>query len=394
MSADVFDLGLRMRAEKTRTVARRLVAAPVAPVCDVVAVSMERARSGVTFRVATPDAGTHSGSGADVLDALAAVGVSMAAQTTVVVDGLATVDVLAGLARKVDASSSLGDVAAHVGWWAERADFPGGHAVCDVLSACRQRWVCGTAPSAERAVETWSDWLGLPSAGNAAETLLGLHGRVSDGVALTHLDVLAEDHEYWWTRAQTGFAEGWDWTRPDTTSRAALGLRSRCDAADLYEDGLMQDPLFRLRGLHTGHVVVGVAARVAGDKLARVVVTSDRLDARLRAGTRVTGWVGAPQSSGPRFTGEVLSTRAAGSRLQITLTGVSRSMIGADPVAVTLHEAGPDPFGQRRSRGNLRGLYMTRRSWLTTGRTPTPTRRDVPLAVLVAGANADDKETT
>jgi len=41
----------------------------------------------------------------------------------------------------------------------------------------------------------------------------------------------------------------------------------------------------------------------------------------------------------------------------------------------------------RHGRSRYRRLYAARRSWLTTGRTPTPSRRPVPLEVLIAGAD-------
>ena len=47
------------------------------------------------------------------------------------------------------------------------------------------------------------------------------------------------------------------------------------------------------------------------------------------------------------------------------------------------------PHRQRAGRKTYRALYSARRSWLTTGRTPTATRRPVPLDVLVAGAEPD-----
>lgn len=56
----------------------------------------------------------------------------------------------------------------------------------------------------------------------------------------------------------------------------------------------------------------------------------------------------------------------------------------------TLHTAPPSEHMQRHGRGAVGRLYGSCRSWLATGRTPTPTRREVPLDVLVAGAAASE----
>ena len=104
------------------------------------------------------------------------------------------------------------------------------------------------------------------------------------------LDVLAEDDVWSYGPAQSEHSDGLDWRRPDSTSRAALGLRSRCDAADLYAAALLTDPIYRRRAVHTGHVVTGTA-KPLGDKLKRVEVTCTRLDSRLRPGNALTGWV-------------------------------------------------------------------------------------------------------
>ena len=57
-----------------------------------------------------------------------------------------------------------------------------------------------------------------------------------------------------------------------------------------------------------------------------------------------------------------------------------------DDDPITLTPAPPSPARQRSGRKNYRDLYNTRRSWLITGRTPTTSRRPVPLDVLIAGA--------
>ena len=217
--------------------------------------------------------------------------------------------------------------------------------------------------------------------------LLDLHTLLTAGPPLPWLDVLAEDDVWSYGPAQSEHSDGLDWRRPDSTSRAALGLRSRCDAADLYAAALLTDPIYRRRAVHTGHVVTGTA-KPLGDKLKRVEVTCTRLDSRLRPGNALTGWVGGPATSAAPFTASVTAATVHAGHLILTLSGTTGAAPGdGDPV--TLTTAPPNPHRQRAGRKTYRALYSARRSWLTTGRTPTATRRPVPLDVLVAGAEPD-----
>lgn len=81
-----------------------------------------------------------------------------------------------------------------------------------------------------------------------------------------------------------------------------------------------------------------------------------------------------------------MAVRQAGHRRRGGPTREADDHLGVLP----LHPAPPNPFSQRNGRARYRRLYGARRSWLTTGRTPVPSRRDVPLEVLVAGAEDDD----
>ncbi|GAA5030156.1 hypothetical protein [Actinopolymorpha pittospori] len=99
----------------------------------------------------------------------------------------------------------------------------------------------------------------------------------------------------------------------------------------------------------------------------------------------MTGWVGAPDTSAPAFSASVSAATVHGGHLLLTLTAATGHR-PEDGQPVTLVPAAPSPHRQRAGRKTYRALYSARRSWLTTGRTPTLTRRPVPLDVLVAGA--------
>lgn len=387
MTAEWFDLGQRLRASTTGEVTARMLHAPVTAAPCPVAVRATLSGDLVAVSAACPGGQPESATGPDALRLLADLGVSITAPTpaTLVTDQPATLRLLHRLALTASPNDAGDETAAHIAWWRDRSDFPGGRAVVDTLDACRTRWVTGRAPAAEAQPAVWRQWLGVTD--ESVTGLLDLHERLCIGPPLAWLDTLAEDDTWAYGAAQSEHADGWDWRRPDTTSRAALGLRSRCDAADLYAAALLGDPIYRARAVHTGHVVCGTADPLA-DRLKRCRITSTRLDSRLRPGTEVTGWVGTPLTSAPHFSATVTAAEVEHGHLVVTLTGVN----GPGPVLgqrATLHAAPPSPHRQRSGRKSYRALYATRTSWLTTGRTPTPTRRDVPLDVLVAGAEAE-----
>ncbi len=385
MSVEFFDLGQRLAARERGGPVARLRHAPVAPGGSRVWVAASQGASGVSVRAAVPGGPVERAQGGECLDLLGSLGVSIAAPepVTLVVEDAQTLPALVALARASDPASSRGPVAAHVGWWSERADYPSGRAVLDVLAACRSRWVLGVAPSAERSLGVWVQGSGVE--GERAPLMLA--GLVSAGSPLPLLSVLVEEELASWEYAQTAHAEGRDWRHPDGTARAALGLRSRCDAADVYAAALLSDPLYRERAVHTGHVVTG---RVVGAVGRRVSVECARLDARLRPGSQVHGWVGGVAGGSQTFGGEVVAATVTGGRLVLSV-----SVVGAQPGtgdAVTLHDAPPNVGGQVSGRSRYRWHYAARRSWLTTGRAPVAARREVPLAVLVAGASDDGQE--
>ncbi len=385
MTAEWYDLGQRLYAARTGHAVARLLHSPVPAIPAPIAVRATTDRHNVTVTVAAPGHPAATACNTEALALLNTVGVSIAAEhpRTLVTDDPATLPTLLGLARTVTPDGGYADTAAHIAWWSDRADFPGGMAVIPLLDACRRRWITGSTPDAEHHPATWRTWLGVDDTScTAALTLLD---KITELPPLPLLDTLTEDDTYSWGRAQSEHADGWDWRRPDTIGRAATGLRARCDAADVYAAALLGDPLYRQRAVHTGHVVTGHVLPTTSTHR-QIRVSCDRMDARLRVGNAVTGWTGAPQDRAEPFDATVHTTEVLTGRLTLTLTGCS----GTVPAAghpITLHPAPPSPYLLQSRRRRYRRLFATRHSWLTTGRTPTPTRREVPLEVLIAGAD-------
>jgi hypothetical protein len=385
MTAEWYDLGQRLYAASAGHVVARLAGSAVRPARNPVAVRARRRGPAVTVTAAPADGPAVTATGSGALDMLHDLGVRITAGVwaTLITDDDNTLPALTALAGPAPRDGQHAAVAAHLAWWADRSDFTGSTAIVPLVAGCRERWITGSVPGAERSAATWRAWLGVTDDGCA-----GMHailGRLQDGGPLALLDAIQADDARSWTQAQRDHADLRDWRTPDSTGRAAIGLRSRCDSADLYAAALLTDPLYRRRGVHTGHVVTGQATVPAGRRR-EMTVTCDRMDARLRAGSDITGWAGLPADPQPStFAGTVTATAVRGGLLVLDLASVGINK-PASGDRVTLIPAAPSPkvieSGQRR----YQGLYGTRTSWLVTGRHPAPARRDVPLDVLVASA--------
>lgn len=385
MSVEWFDLGQRLKASVVGAPVPKLCGAPLVPVPHPVAVRVSGRADRVRVSVAT-DTATDSGMGMDGLAALGRVGASLDSLEawTLLIDSRAALPVLIGLARRCS-DAGLEAVAALVGWWWDRADFPGGRAVVNVVDGCRARWVTGRAPQSETA-KVWLAAFGLP---DSAQGLVGLHRLLVAGDTLPMLDLLAADDEFSHSVARTALSDGSAWSRPDSVARAAVGLRSRCDAADLYGAALLADPLWRARQTHAGEVVTGRLVNEVTRGQWVVRVESERLDARLRVGADVRVWNGLPgdvDGPGRAWAGVVRDSAVVAGRLVLTVRlGVRTATIRQGEV-LTLMPAPPSVYRQRSGRSTYRRLAYSRSSWLSTGRPPSPTRRSVPLDVLLAGA--------
>ncbi len=131
-------------------------------------------------------------------------------------------------------------------------------------------------------------------------------------------------------------------------------------------------------------------AHPLGDRLQRVEVTCSRLDARLRPGSDVDR-LGrrAQHHRRPLLRPPSPPPPSARGRLVLTLTGPPAPRPDDGQPVTLIARRRPPRSGSAAARKTYRALYSARRSWLTTGRTPTATRRPVPLDVLVAGAERD-----
>lgn len=325
---------------------------------------------------------------AAIMTALVAAGATFEADPQLVVPGEASLRVLVRAARALHNSSdqAVKQAAAVVGWWAERADFPGTNAVVDVLAHTRQRFITGAPPSAERQQEHWRQAFG---AGAGTPGLTRWAQAVSGGELHPEFDVLLDEDGYSKALAAKAFASGADWTLPDSPPVAAMGLRRRCNAAERWEAVLLADRLWRHRATHTGHVGGGTVVSTTG---ARFTIACERTDSRLRPGTAIIGWhngIDDFDRTWP-FHAEVDSTEAADGVLYLTIIGVRVDSRPAEGTWLSVMPAPPVPQRVKSSMWSYGRLQFGTDSWIASGKTPGLARRDVPLDVLIAAAESED----
>jgi hypothetical protein len=393
VSVALFDLGQRLRSATLARPVVRSTFAPVLPPIDPVAITLGGAGGSAVLRAAD-GARVSTATGSSALSALAELGVSVGPEhRTLVIADRDTLSRLVELARSTDPASSSATSAAVVGWWSQRADHPGTGAVLNLTVACSNRWVLGVPPDDERHLSVWRTWFGIADTGPRG--LLELAALVSAGQTLPGLETFTEDDQRSWESFVARVSDpktSWDWRMRDNRREAALGLATRCDAAELYESLRLGDPLVATRASFSGTVVSGVVTAVSART--RIEVTLDYLACRLRENAAIEGSPGYPRDvptangRGPWLHGRVAATRVTtDERLVVTITdAVVRPGPARIGQRVTLRSRSVDPRQQRSGRHELHRRYAARRSWLSGGAAPAPRRRDVPLDVVVAAA--------
>src|SRR6266508_4684632 len=183
----------------------------------------------------------------------------------------------------------------------------------------------GVPPPEEREPAVWQQWLGV--ADHGPRGLLEVAEAASAGATLPGLETFAEDDRALWDAFVARLSDPnsrWDWRRRDSRREAALGLATRCDAAELWESLRLGDPLVATRESLGGTVVTGNITALP----ARTVleITLDQLACRLREQTAVEGFPGYPRdlpaaaASAPLLRGRVAATQVTrGEGLVVTI---------------------------------------------------------------------------
>ena len=380
-----FDLGQRFRAALTGRPAQRLARTPFHAGGPLVAVTAVRCGAHTEVTVQRPGTGPVTALDAEALAAVLSPAGADNFETLVVADR-ATLARLGDLARPALRASPADAAGALIDWWTQRSQHPGTGAVLVAADACSTRWVTGGAPDTERSTDTWARWLRVP--GTGTEALLGLARRLVAGEPL-RVPGIADDDAYSW---------GWfvestrDWRMPDSPKVAAIGLANRNGAAAMWARSLLDDPGWAARERYTGRVVVATVARPP--TVAALTVTTIDGVCRHRPGDTVALAIEAAGADEPLRVRARLVAVAVRPDGGVTLDLAPSK---GDREAVVDH-AGPGttvvvrpeeiaPFFMVATRKAIAAAYGPGGSWVTSRAVTAPRiRRDVPLAVVIAGA--------
>ena len=313
MQEKLFDLGLRLQAQATQQPQRRIVGSTVstAYASQQVIVRSYSKKGTIHADVQVDGNAMRSATGENILHVLADEGVSMFSLTSpgtypqLITDSRRTVQHLHDLAVTAKHPDVL-DVAAVIAFWFDRLDFPGTQAIVNVVERATTTYVTGEAPTYDRHVTTWCHWFTIANTATSAQQIREFLPWLTAGPFLHALQAAVDDDVRAWNEATTMAKKapsskkylrtGIDgWRRPDSNTEAAVGLKRRNAAAELWNDALLTDPLWRARQLWSGHVTEGTVTAISpAGKLSNgyVTISSSRLGNRLRAGKNVHMWAG------------------------------------------------------------------------------------------------------
>lgn len=392
MTVEFFDLAQRFYAARAGHPVRRIKHALAVMDAAPIVVRAEAGADAVpSAEVSTNPGDSVAVRGSrELVAALAQAGVSITGSRwrQLIVPDTRSLNVMVEAARehRFDRTREVAAAAAVIGWWADQAAHPGTCAVINLLETSRLRFITGNAPAAERDPALWLSAFGV-SAG-----ITGLWQWAQAVTAGPYLDALqngvVDDHQGWSAAAARFSAHG-DWAGTERAPVAAMALRRRCDAADWWDAALRTDVWWRHRSQHTGHLTGGeIVAQVPTG----FIVRCERLDARLRQGNQVCWWVGGPETFQTRnySSGEVREATAEDGALLMTITGMMKAARPSVGQWASVMARPPLPQAITSGMRSYSALQFSSKSWITSGKTPPVSRRDVPLDILVAAAERDD----
>ncbi len=384
VSGALFDLGARLRAAHTGQPVAVAAYAPTLPPVSGIAADVDTDGEHV-YLTATDGRSTLTGMDRAGLDALAALGARMdATHRTLIVGTARDLATLTALARAYPDAPA----APVIGWWDERADYPGTEAVHIVTARARLRWVLGVHPDRERETATWTTWLGVPTTGPQA--LFDLALLTASGATLPGLLHASTLDAASWERYGKRIGAGRRWWARDTRSDAALGLLGRSHATEWFDSIRLDDPLVSVAAAHDGTLVPGTITGTTRANPGTLTIEADRPLSRLRADTKITAWTGEPTDALDTIgiSGRVLtSTISPDLRLTIIIGDIpSRARELSPGTRMTLRAERVDPSTQARARGLIAAEYRKGGNWIAGRGNPLTRRGDVPLDIIIAAA--------
>lgn len=395
--AALHDLGLRLRAWDEGTVQPRLTGTPYEPAARRLAIHVEAGELTVhPFGEAPTSAPLKSDDALRLLVAFLPsepddIDTGEHAPPTLILPDRSTLPALVNRVRKMEretANPLLWQVGAMVDWWTQRLSHPGTQSVLILADACRVRWVTGAYPTDESELSTWARWLGVE--GDATNVCHAVYGKLTSGQVMEQFLPLAGDSGSW-HRLRMDIDNQHDWNRPDSPKRAAIGAHTRSAVADTFNRLLLDDPLWRGRGVYSGDVIDGVVTHA---DMFVLTFRTNQSEVNTKAGK--SGLLIDPSSDnsmsaskvnvrGYAFTNSsmlvTVEAQTSSADLSSRFTPGQKVMLTKDPAAPWLTAATSRILSEQYDRG----------SWVFRGdMSPAVVTRDVPGVVAMAAAMSEE----
>lgn len=312
---------------------------------------------------------------------------------TLVVDTPATLHRLhqAALADRTAAASPVID------WWVQRAEHPGTHATLTATGLLPLRWAAPCPRPEAATIQQWATWTHLPDAADPATQALALVRLATICPPLPGLNVMPErDSRDYGYRARGSQK---NWHRRDSRSRAAMGLTTRTQAAEMFASLRLGDPLVATAERLTGTVVTGTVTEIdtrphrgtSAVRGARVVTRQPVC--RHRAEASLSGWLG--QAWDPQDF--LLKATLAETRMDAngSLTLALEDAVNSGPRTLQVGDTitlRPQPVSTRmqsQETGSMFDTYADSGNWLSRRGKAPQARRAVPMDVVIAAATDD-----
>ena len=273
-------------------------------------------------------------------------------------------------------------------WWMQRLDHPGTGATYVVPDLLRRRYVTGANVEDEAEWATWATWTQTPTTPVVA-ALLNLARLGVDGTTLPGLDSFRDDDVYAYTQARLKRRP----SRSASPKESATTLLTCSQATERLESLLMEDPMLAERYARTGHLISGTLTTLTlnGKTATDLEVHVNGLLSRFRVGDEVELWNGGPSAAPANGItlqrGVIAEARIDPHGLHVRVNSLIPRTTRQCGDTLTVRPRHVDPMQQRTLIGHYNRRLFHADNTLMRRDAPAPTRRTVPLDVILAAAD-------
>lgn len=327
---------------------------------------------------------------ADLLDLLTGLGVNFETEDyrTLLIADQVTAQALRAIAAACRKHHEAGLM---LDWWMQRLDHPGTGAAYVVPDLLRRRYVTGAGVEEEALWQTWAAWATWTQTPTTpvVVALLNLARLGAGGTTLPGLDSFRDDDVYAYTQARLKRRP----SRSASPKESATTLLTCSQATERLESLLMEDPMLAERYARTGHLISGTVTTLTlnGKSATDLEVHVNGLLSRFRVGDEVELWNGGPSAAPANGItlqrGVIAEARIDPHGLHVRVNSLIPRTTRQCGDTLTVRPRHVDPMQQRTLIGHYNRRLFHADNTLMRRDAPAPTRRTVPLDVILAAAD-------